>query len=929
MKTSLTSACRLLLAALLLAVSQAGTGTTPRFAHITISNGLPHQQVGTIAQDKKGYIWIGTRNGLSRYDGYTLTNYFHDPTDARSLFCNFITCLYADTRGRLWVGTNNGIGLYHPATDSFERKACGIGAVQDIVETSDRRIVAGGSNLYVYDERRGQFALLPLLDRDYVVSLAADRHGRLWVATNHGIGCYTGGLRHMTRVRGLGTASFLDGTDGSIAPMTFDSHDRLWVGRNGKGVLCHDMATGRNTVLDDLDGGQNTVRAITEDRHHNIWLGTEKGLVIIGPDMSRHCIYQDFRKRDLINDNAIYSVLADRSGNMWIGTYFGGVNLYKSSQSLFRWYEPGYDTDNIKGKAVRMMCQPAGGQLWIATEDGGLNVLDTRSGTFTTPLPASTTGRNIHSLCHDTAHGDMWVGTFRGGLFCYNLATHRLRHYLLDHGLRSADIFYMAQQRDGTLWVATTHGLYSYDRRGDRFVPSSAPWLHDAFVYTLCTDDSDNVWAGTAHNGLFCIDKATHRVSQWTCDGKSGLADNSITCLYALPHCVLVGTSNNGLQVLDRRTGRVSWLSDDKVLRTCTVCAIGDDRRGHLWITTSQGLYSYDKSRRTWEHFTEESGLPTGQFNFSSILTASDGLVYAGTVNGLIAFAPGIDHERHNRYNVHLTQLVINNRPMTVGTEGTPLDAPLDDMATLTLSYGQSRSFAIDYGVIMPSGTDGIEYEVMLDGIDRSWRKVGTSRVFTAFDLTPGTYTLMVRASDGNSPWASAPVKTLRIMVRPNVLLSAWALAAYALLLAAGTWLAYRRIMREHDNRLVSCRERLMAVDGVAPDAGGLSDADKALLQRVSALVDDNMGNSSFCIQDATDALGMSRSQLHVKMKSLLNMSMGDYIKKKRLDRACMLLRSGHNVSETAYQTGFSDPNYFSKVFKKYMGVSPTEYLHK
>ena len=1327
---------QLLIAIILFTVTLGAFASRPHFAHITINNGLPHQQVSSLAQDHKGYIWIGTRNGLSRYDGYALTNYYHNPSDKHSLFCNFITCLFTDSRGRLWIGTDKGIGLYRQATDDFESIPTDIGTVQHIGEMKDGRIVAGGGKLFVFNERRHRFVQLSLIDDDYVVSLATDRHNRLFVATNHNIYCYSPTFTRISKVQNLDTQTFLTGNDGGIVPMMFDSKGRLWVGRNGKGVMCHDMRTGRNTLVSGLEGNQNIVRSITEDRQHNIWLGTEKGIVIVHPDMSHDNVYQDFRDRNLINDNAIYGILCDKADNMWIGTFFGGVNLFQRSSTQFLWYEPGYETANIKGKAVRMMCEPQPGLLWVATEDGGLNVLDTHAEAFSMPLPIATTGRNVHSLCYDPSTGDMWIGTFLNGLLCYNTRSHALRRYKMSNGLNSDAVFYLARQRNGTLWVATTHGLYSYDKRTDRFNALQGPWVGDSFMYTLCVDGQDNVWVGSTRAGLFCVDARTHKLKHWSTDGKNGLADNYITSLYATPRQVLIGTSNNGLQVLDRRTGRIGWLSDDNMLRTCTVCGFVADRCGNVWVTTSQGLFRYTIATKDITRFTEDNGLPTNQFNFSSAFLASSGMVYVGTVNGLVAFNPKDVKTKDGPYDVHFSQLTVNNLVMTAATPDSPLTAPLDDTPTLTLSYGESRSFSIGYGVVMPGNAEGIEYEVMLEGADRQWRNVGSERVFFGFNLAPGTYTLKVRASS-NGNWDVAPVKSLRIIVRPHVLLSVWALMFYLVVLGFCAWLAYRHMlnrMRERESLKKAQREkerieeidkakmeffttvshelktplsliaaplrtiktdkmdaetaanvelavkntvklekmigdlvtfnkvesgnfpfylqygnpiefvsRIMAMmrhladekeiifttdcqnngeevwfsptyvehittnlvlnaikytsagghvivksdittgddllnylrievadNGIGIEQGeidnifnrfyqtrrgynaagsgwgiglalvkkmaeihhgsvhvassvgkgstftamlcvsgsafpegskitqstelvplnhymmqsvpdimsqyldsdaarhsdisllivednadmlhflagyfrqtfnvytaangqealsvlakysvqlvvsdvmmpvmdgyelchriktdmntshipvvlltarsdssdmlhgykcgaeayvmkpfdpqmlnmqvsniirshrqqqerfadgsateqetdGLTDLDRDFLARVSALVNDNIGNSGFGVQDVTTALGVSRSLLHVKMKSLLNMSMGDYIKKRRLERACQLLRSGKNVSETAYMTGFSDPNYFSKAFKKHFGMSPTEYIN-
>lgn len=226
---------QLFIAIILFTVSLEAFASRPHFAHITINNGLPHQQVSSLAQDHKGYIWIGTRNGLSRYDGYALTNYYHNPSDKHSLFCNFITCLFTDSHGRLWIGTDKGIGLYRQATDDFESIPTDIGTVQHIGEMKDGRIVAGGGKLFVFNERRHRFVQLSLIDDDYVVSLATDRHNRLFVATNHNIYCYSPTFTRISKVHNLDTQTFLTGNDGGIVPMMFDSKGRLWVGRNGKG----------------------------------------------------------------------------------------------------------------------------------------------------------------------------------------------------------------------------------------------------------------------------------------------------------------------------------------------------------------------------------------------------------------------------------------------------------------------------------------------------------------------------------------------------------------------------------------------------------------------------------------------------------------------------------------------------------------------
>lgn len=270
-----------------------------RFRHITSEQGLPYQEVEALLQDSKGYIWIGTRCGLSRYDGYSLTNYFHRDGHAKSLINNFIKKLFIDSKHRIWICTENGICRYQSLTDNFKCYKTPTQEVSSIVESRSGKIICGGKHLYVYNELKDNFEIYPSLDFGFILSLAVDKSNNLFVATNTSIFRYNATMTKITKLPSNYYSDFITRSDG-IIPMKFDSQGRLWIGRNGKGVMYIDFNKKESKIFSSNKISSGIVRAITEDKNHNIWLGTEKGITIIKPDGNTDTLLHSFQKSELL-----------------------------------------------------------------------------------------------------------------------------------------------------------------------------------------------------------------------------------------------------------------------------------------------------------------------------------------------------------------------------------------------------------------------------------------------------------------------------------------------------------------------------------------------------------------------------------------------------------------------------------------------------
>ena len=322
MRTS-TTIYRLFIGLLLLlgSLSSKGAYSNYRFQHIT--EGLSHQQVEELAQDDKGILWIGTRNGLAKYDGYDIVTYFYQENDSNSIPHNTIECIFHDSHKRVWIGTHDGICRYRPKSDDFKRYPYNDNIAVSIVETQDGKIICGGNGLFIYDEVLDCFTRIPEEKSEYIISLAVDKQNRIFCATNSSIFYIDSTLTQRTQINSAHFADFLTGYDG-IVPLFFDSKGLLWIGRNGKGVMSVDLESGKSEIYQPRQLSDGTVRVITEDDQNRIWLGTEKGISIISPDGSIEILQQDFVNKNKLNDNAIYAILYDKDGNIWIGTYFGG-----------------------------------------------------------------------------------------------------------------------------------------------------------------------------------------------------------------------------------------------------------------------------------------------------------------------------------------------------------------------------------------------------------------------------------------------------------------------------------------------------------------------------------------------------------------------------------------------------------------------------
>lgn len=767
------------------------------FRHLNTSNGLPNQQVEAIVQDADGYIWIGTRNGVAKFDGYHVQTYYHQEGQSHSLIYDFVHGLFVDSKKNLWISTENGVSRYRSKTDDFQNYGNVKGYCTSFVETKDGRILTGNDKLFVYDKKEDAFTLYPSLNYGAIASMARDAKGNIYVSTNKAIFSFNATLSKITlhKLDGLGNSSL---EQNAIKPLYVDSKQRLWIGCDNGGLACISLATGKKTKYEakQLTGG--IVRTITEDKRHNIWLGTEMGIAVIAPNGHVEKIKKEINKSNSLTDNAIYSILSDKEDNIWIGSYFGGVDYLVKHNSWFI-HDYANGTPGAFNARIPRAIVEAGGKVWIATEDNGVFIYDMQNHIFTPFTAIPVLGSNVHSLYYDSTSQDMWIGSRFNGLFRYQLGTHQYTNYYYTKGITSAGIFDICKTENGRIWVATMDGLCYYDAKNNVFRKIGHQLLDHVFIYSLFEDSKHRLWVATASSGVFCVDRG--KVIHYCKENHCGLTDNYVIVVFEdSQKNIWIGTNNSGLFCLDTTAKQKIRHASNGLLQECTICSIVEDANHCLWIGTDRGLFRYNLVDGSIRCFSANAELPVNQFNFTSSYASPWGFIMMGTFDGLLTFYPQKIVDKPINYQIHFKQLYINNKLMSVASEDSPLKARLDCTDKIILSYDQAKSFSIEYGVIMPGCMENVRYQIKVDGIDKNWRDVGTEHRFYGYLLQPGNYRFHVRASNGSMKGENMKERVLDIVVEAPFYRSNLAIFIYFLLLcgiAFGAIAFYNMRMKE------------------------------------------------------------------------------------------------------------------------------------
>lgn len=764
------------------------------FKNLSIRNGLSQNTVNAILQDRKGFMWLGTKDGLNRYDGLSFRKFKHDAANPRSIGNSFITSLYEDFNGNIWVGTDAGVYIYYPEKEAFEEFDC-----QSLEKTRIERsvsMIAGdkqgrvwiaveAQGMFCYDTRQKLLRNYPLSEiSSNIKCFTFDSGGTLW------LGFYGDGLYYskdnLATVHPYGSPE--DGKrefeGGVITKIVQGNYNCLYIGSVKEGVSELNLTSGqvRNLLAIDESGESIFCRDLLPYSDNELWIGTESGIYIYNLRTAqfihlRASLYDSYS----LSDNAIYALYKDREEGLWIGSYFGGVDYYPRQYTYFAKYYPKNIANSLHGKRVREFCRADDGTLWIGTEDGGLNHFNPKTKEFHFFEP-SAGFTNIHGLCMDGSH--LWVGTFSKGLRVIDTRTGVvLRTYTeghTPHSLNDNSIFSICRTSAGEIYLGTLFGLLRYNRTQDSF--DCIPELNGKFVYDIKEDSYGNLWLATYANGAYCYDVSARRWKNYVFDAEDERSlpyDKVLSVFEDSYRQIWLTTQGGGFCLFHPDTETFTRYGLKDGLPNDVVYQIVEDDDRFLWLTTNNGLVRFDPKTMEMKVFSTANGLPTNQFNYRSGFKDEAGNIYLGSINGFVAFDPRTFAENRQVPAAAITDFLLFNKEVSVGETDSPLKSSITFSDKVVLTADQN-SFSFRIAALSYQAPRMNKLMYKLEGFDEGWLTIGESPLVTYSNLGYGDYVFKVKASNSDGVWNEQET-SLHLSILPPFYLSGWAYCFYVL----------------------------------------------------------------------------------------------------------------------------------------------------
>ena len=731
-----------------------------RFRHLSVENGLSSNGIRAIVQDKHGYIWFGTDEGLNRYDGKNIKSFKIDNLGVNE----YIYTLYA-TQDLLWVGT--GKGLYTFVYETEEVKPFLIqtannqhiqSSIQHIVEDKQNNLWFStfGQGAFKYDPQKQELVQYDFTEiNGMVASVCIDSDNQIWVTTNWG----DHSLFKLNKVKDSFEPTPLKYNHpkyNSYALAMFeDSHHNLWLGTWESGLQKIDKYTGETQVyLHPSDGIKGTmhIHTITEYMPGELLIGSDDGLLHFNTFTKEYRLHtKDDANPHSLSNNFVYPILKDHEGGIWIGTYYGGVNYISPHANQFENYTPSTYRNSVSGSVIGRFCEGPDGEIWIASDDGGLSCLLPQTKQFTHYLPNenknSLSYHNVHALCID--EDNLWIGTYSGNLNVLNLKNNRFKQYISysnnPNTIDGSSCYSIFKDRENKLWMGTMSGINIYNHSTDDFTRIKAV---DAMIIDIDQDKEGNMWFCTQGEGVYKYISSTKSWKNYTYATTEGKLAND-QC-----NCILIDRS--GELWLGTMNGLYKYIAENDQFERIeleipsqNICCIIEDQ-GILWMTTGKGLIRYIPNQYGCQVFTKSDGLQSDQFLPNAGLMTKEGKIYVGTANGFNAFYPHLIKTNQSVPPVVITNIELFNKEILVGDKRLPKS--LTQTKELNLSY-KDHAISLLFASLSYCTPEKNQFAYMLEGFDKEWNYVGSQNKATYTNLPPGSYTFRVKATNNDGVW--------------------------------------------------------------------------------------------------------------------------------------------------------------------------------
>ncbi len=773
-------------------------------------------EVLAFEQDKYGFIWIGGKLGLARYDGKNFKVFRHNKDDPNSLPSDTINDIVADQRGRLWIATIKGLSRFDFATETFHTYQHSSSSLTSLSANITYKIrfdrhgkmwITTRDGLDLYNPHTDDFTRYPreqddpLLYTAYTMDITQDQDGIYYIGTGYGLKIWDPKLNKVTyhksqhdNPRALQV--------GLIRVVLVDSQNRVWIGTE-KGLMRYRRKTQDFDYYRTDISPQNAIDGaaiwdLIEDSEGYIWVATDgQGVGYIDQEKNQIVTsrYQ-IELPDSISDDIIRRVYEDRTTDIWVGTHSGGVDVFERYSSAFRLIRKSSEKGLTEAN-VRSFFEFEDGTLWIGTDGGGINYFDKEKNDYLTLRHEE---GNINSLRSDDiidmerdSKGHIWVAKWKTAISVIEPETGNYRHYDNVPGdptsISNTHTWKILNTSDGTLWVATIgSGLNRYHPEKDNFSnyvhnrddPSSLP---DDLVWDLAEDLDGTLWIAT-ENGLGRYNKATDdfTVFRHKENESTSLSSNRVLSLYVSESNQLwIGTHGGGLNLFDRVSFSSVTAADGII--SDVVNSIAEDKNGVLWLGSNKGLSSYNPFTKEVKTYDKHDGVQSGTLNIGAAIRAQNGDLLFGGANGITRFNPDLISTNKFIPPVHITKLAIQHKEQLINFQDSILNKAIYITRGISLQHSQNM-FTLSFAALNFRNPLKNNYAYILEGFDEKWHYTGNESKATYTNLDPGEYLFKVKASNNDGVWNELGT-SLTIRVIPPIWQTTWAYALYTFLFAS------------------------------------------------------------------------------------------------------------------------------------------------
>ncbi len=763
--------------------------------------GFYQNTIHAIISDSKGYLWIGTPNGLVKYDGYSFDYYYHNYEDPESLINNYISHLFTDSKGRLWIGTREGLCLYLTDTEQFIP-----------IEKSTKK----------------------------VLFIKEDSNNRVWVGDDNKIEVYYSGYDALDKVDKISEINLEKQLGGkAITDLEFNPSSGLLVATNNK-VFKLDFNEKENYTFGilelQIDSNINNIKKILKV-DNSLWIGTNSGLYQTFQENSRLITvgsHFNSEKEGFKTPYNILSLYLDKEKKLWIGTRKNGVLYYDAKKTEFTSFK--FDSkysNGLTSNRVNCFFEDAFGVLWIGTAQGGLNKFDKNQKPFQNyyhnPYDDESISSNLITDITEASDGKIWISFFESAI-CrtkekLNIQTGSQIHFeRLEKQLsklKSQWILRIYQDHKGYWWIGTNEGLYLYDEKKDilknllikvegklvnpifyRLIDQinanqiiiggsqvfilDNPWGHvfdntpleagkplfsigkDNQIHDYLKDDFGNYWFITVNGAFRVISKkgswlVKNHIATSTANNKLKISNNRIMSIHKSANKdIWLGTFGGGLMKIQLNSSgepkEIKSYHRKEGLRDEAIYGILEDDKGHLWLSTDMGIGCFDPLKETFDFYDVNNGILSNNFRQSAYLKTKKGTILMGGVGGLTIFNPNQIHKNEIIPKILISRLKINNQPIVVGKKvnnKVVLERSISDTKTLVLG-SNSRNISLDIIVQHSATPNKNKLAYKLEGVNKDWIEVDAGKTTATYtNLSPGTYNFLYKGANGDGVWTT------------------------------------------------------------------------------------------------------------------------------------------------------------------------------